>query len=134
MTASHEEDFQNFYVAPLAGSVDRNCPGPDGDRRPAVAPLAGSVDRNRQDVEAKPVKNASLPSRGAWIEIMLDLGPQWLDRVAPLAGSVDRNQHAGIEADAPRVAPLAGSVDRNKVWQSQFADTVSGRSPRGERG
>ena len=35
----------------------------------AVAPLAGSVDRNRREVLLKDKRFASLPSRGAWIEM-----------------------------------------------------------------
>ena len=34
-----------------------------------VAPLAGSVDRNSLTHFFKPPRNLSLPSRGAWIEI-----------------------------------------------------------------
>ena len=90
---------------------------------------------------------SSLPSRGAWIEI---LSLPWLtmpgnvapltgsvDRngpmlvaklsppyVAPLAGSVDRNHPAGVACLVPEVAPLAGSVDRNvtsQKYSSAFA-------------
>ena len=82
-------------VAPLAGSVDRNAElGSNSIYEPGVAPLAGSVDRNstflRLTHEAVPVaplagsvdRNcavwliclllvSSLPSRGAWIEIII---------------------------------------------------------------
>ena len=102
---------QDLVVAPLAGSVDRNGDIVDDAYWGSVAPLAGSVDRNACSDGSDVVFVASLPSRGAWIEIMLDLGPQWLDRVAPLAGSVDRNANAG------NIEKLVGS-----------------RSPRGERG
>ena len=37
----------------------------------AVAPLAGSVDRNPARGQAEPERRGSLPSRGAWIEILL---------------------------------------------------------------
>ena len=53
--------------------------------------------------------------------------------VAPLAGSVDRNLSAGGAGGLRCVAPLAGSVDRNFRVISPTA-TLSGRSPRGERG
>ena len=56
-------------VAPLAGSVDRNCMVSPYNKVPHVAPLAGSVDRNQ--------KFARPPA-------------PW--SVAPLAGSVDRNE------------------------------------------
>ena len=65
---------------------------------------------------------------------MLDLGPQWLDRVAPLTGSVDRNStgKAG-QTPATPVAPLTGSVDRNKL-EREGDRLVPRRSPHGERG
>ena len=79
---------------------------------------------------------ASLPSRGAWIEIANCRPAASLWPVAPLAGSVDRNaggsfgpaqtlsslpsRGAWIEIKPQKgaeyytwVAPLAGSVDRN---------------------
>ena len=55
---------------------------------------------------------ASLPSRGAWIEILGVPGLHAGQMVAPLAGSVDRNIHPVCLDDV----------------------TVGGRSPRGERG
>ena len=59
------------------------------------------------------IASASLPSRGAWIEIR-DKTPPWDDfYVAPLAGSVDRNSTLMPGAVGGWVAPLAGSVDRN---------------------
>ena len=59
-------------------------------------------------------RRLSLPSRGAWIEILWPL--QWLrlPLVAPLAGSVDRNALVlSFSRVSAAVAPLAGSVDRN---------------------
>ena len=53
----------------------------------------------------------SLPSRGAWIEMLSIESDDRLKEVAPLAGSVDRNQQLQVQA-------MAGN----------------GRSPRGERG
>ena len=105
-----------------------------------VAPLAGSVDRNYADVSNAPKTLASLPSRGAWIEISQTSTLTRPGHVAPLAGSVDRNVgaegelHLGQESlpsrgawiemwplarllPITRVAPLAGSVDRNKFSQ-----------------
>ena len=57
----------------------------------AVAPLAGSVDRNIVDGLREIASAASLPSRGAWIEMALGMDLGGGGRVAPLAGSVDRN-------------------------------------------
>ena len=59
-------------VAPLAGSVDRNHCASSGSVVEAVAPLAGSVDRNDVSRQAVAVLALSLPSRGAWIEIMVN--------------------------------------------------------------
>ena len=61
-----------------------------------VAPLAGSVDRNSKNKNPHPCSNASLPSRGAWIEITRLSIIQMAPRVAPLAGSVDRNRPVSI--------------------------------------
>ena len=61
-------------VAPLAGSVDRNIPEGDVYRLAAVAPLAGSVDRNGFVVSNVEGISASLPSRGAWIEMQMRSG------------------------------------------------------------
>ena len=58
-------------VAPLAGSVDRNHAVGDVDRvATGVAPLAGSVDRNPAAGAAGHAPDTSLPSRGAWIEMV----------------------------------------------------------------
>ena len=59
------------FVAPLAGSVDRNHLRKDRVAQPQVAPLAGSVDRNYRYERRRADVGASLPSRGAWIEIFL---------------------------------------------------------------
>ena len=56
-------------VAPLAGSVDRNGFDVNQEVSYLVAPLAGSVDRNRNYQALDTSMEASLPSRGAWIEI-----------------------------------------------------------------
>ena len=63
-------------VAPLAGSVDRNDDKSTEDRPIKVAPLAGSVDRNRKYPKKSNKKRLSLPSRGAWIE-MVDGAKLW---------------------------------------------------------
>ena len=65
-------------VAPLAGSVDRNASVWEGVLSdPQVAPLAGSVDRNQFLHHGVSPPKWSLPSRGAWIEIIRSssLGP-----------------------------------------------------------
>ena len=101
------------WVAPLAGSVDRNVPRhglllPDG----RVAPLAGSVDRNLKRVRKAERDTASLPSRGAWIEMAKMTAGKMRNKVAPLAGSVDRNNRSRLTGEL----------------------STTGRSPRGERG
>ena len=53
----------------------------------------------------------SLPSRGAWIEML----------------------YSNLNLSRPFVAPLAGSVDRNSK-AADLAPGQIGRSPRGERG
>ena len=165
-------------VAPLAGSVDRNYLHKKGERLHRVAPLAGSVDRNLLDqavlaaeFDVAPLagsvdrnylvlychfaRTRSLPSRGAWIEMLGLLPFEIAHQVAPLAGSVDRNKTRYKETLEELVAPLAGSVDRNaSVWEGVLSDPVAplagsvdrnssacllvnpsaSRSPRGERG
>ena len=98
----------------------------------------------------------SLPSRGAWIEILCFLCFPPMEKVAPLAGSVDRNYADPRLNEKDQVAPLAGSVDRNKlsafipICNSMVAPLAGSvdrnlpevyapagegrRSPRGERG
>ena len=103
------------WVAPLAGSVDRNLVRLHPAPGKAVAPLAGSVDRNWPEMLPPGLCGTSLPSRGAWIEIpVLSNSASVMPCVAPLAGSVDRNGPVGGRAQGRNpVAPLAGSVDRN---------------------
>ena len=121
-----------------------------------VAPLAGSVDRNLPLIRTSQKFRESLPSRGAWIEILAYEYKLTDAVVAPLAGSVDRNscavnliasaigslpsRGAWIEICGRRpyagrryVAPLAGSVDRNYLCASRTHRNPR-RSPRGERG
>ena len=99
-------------VAPLAGSVDRNRVSKNTSMNKSVAPLAGSVDRNLCDPPAiTRTVISSLPSRGAWIEII----------------------ESFLRCSISAVAPLAGSVDRNKIRSSRCA-AAGRRSPRGERG
>ena len=62
--------FVHVLVAPLAGSVDRNSGNVSSLGKALVAPLAGSVDRNVAEAGHLLVGVASLPSRGAWIEIV----------------------------------------------------------------
>ena len=122
------------HVAPLAGSVDRNCSLPPARSHSLVAPLAGSVDRNHKAHDGFYTLSPSLPSRGAWIEILqTDAAPRSA-RVAPLAGSVDRN--------CPVVARnmvLTVSLPSRGAWIEICCMAVArwpltGRSPRGERG
>ena len=59
-------------VAPLTGSVDRNDGHDVAVDAPRVAPLTGSVDRNNDGVVRIYTLSESLPSRGAWIEMLRD--------------------------------------------------------------
>ena len=77
----------------------------------AVAPLTGSVDRNSPLMRRRRCRMMSLPSRGAWIEIILTT-------------QILCVQH---------VAPLTGSVDRNIAWNTG-TQRIQSRSPHGERG
>ena len=74
-------------VAPLAGSVDRNSvPGRNGVLH-YVAPLAGSVDRNTAFALPASGLGESLPSRGAWIEILSVTGGGHLLKSLPSRGA-----------------------------------------------
>ena len=100
-------------VAPLAGSVDRNGGTIfDAGHQRGVAPLAGSVDRNLNISSETSFSLTSLPSRGAWIEIVTSFR----------------------RVEARPVAPLAGSVDRNMDFAMKNINNAKRRSPRGERG
>ena len=101
-------------------------------------------------------RQASLPSRGAWIEMMKRPLRSRCSRVAPLTGSVDRNRtstpcptwqspslpsrgawieiaYIVVSRSCNDVAPLTGSVDRNPT--GKWSDwRYIGRSPHGERG
>ena len=110
----HERRGRPGCVAPLTGSVDRNAARPCDGVAARVAPLTGSVDRNLTDTVTQQPFGTSLPSRGAWIEIVCFLKGAQHEYVAPLTGSVDRNLlRDGILDILDRVAPLTGSVDRN---------------------
>ena len=61
--------YFSAWVAPLAGSVDRNTKAWYNTTKATVAPLAGSVDRNQKKLLVVFQRRMSLPSRGAWIEI-----------------------------------------------------------------
>ena len=104
----------------------------------AVAPLAGSVDRNDPSGVEHQWQRRSLPSRGAWIEMLIVSLAEGIAQVAPLAGSVDRNLHFSRPDKGPLVAPLAGSVDRNNgiknrtvLWSSvaPLAGSVDRNTP-----
>ena len=98
-----------------------------------VAPHAGSVDRNIVPSIQTKLRDRSLPTRGAWIEILIAENGIQNQQSLPTRG-------AWIEISFPiphdqthRVAPHAGSVDRNIT--SVFVIHVDfRRSPRGERG
>ena len=63
-----------------------------------VAPLAGSVDRNVVFRFQLAARAPSLPSRGAWIEMSEMQLLRSIRGVAPLAGSVDRNDTETLES------------------------------------
>ena len=101
-----------------------------------VAPLAGSVDRNSTDQVEALAQIESLPSRGAWIEMGCTMSNRDnLGTVAPLAGSVDRN---GLQVEhipaIPTSLPSRGAwIEITKV-QCPASTQARRRSPRGERG
>ena len=80
------------HVAPLAGSVDRNPKGlwMNGDIR-ASLPSRGAWIEITLEGKGVQIVHRSLPSRGAWIEMILMACILFYLLVAPLAGSVDRN-------------------------------------------
>ena len=125
------------FVAPLAGSVDRNYSESKSRLwRILVAPLAGSVDRNEAIVLSWHQKAWVAPLAGS---VDRNLGQLVRRRgrtlqVAPLAGSVDRNVDFTSNEIQPGVAPLAGSVDRNEAQPYELNTGEWSRSPRGERG
>ena len=73
--------FPSALVAPLAGSVDRNGVRATVTTSQNVAPLAGSVDRNVTKRMGVRAGKKSLPSRGAWIEIL----QLWADTLADVS-------------------------------------------------
>ena len=75
----------------------------------------------------------SLPSRGAWIEMLPNPLINAISDVAPLAGGVERNESVWLGRYGVTAAPLAGSEDRNGALQGKRA-AAYGRSPGGERG
>ena len=120
----------------------------------AVAPLTGSVDRNVIAVAQLFGLDMSLPSRGAWIEIIIFRKIAHSSfSVAPLTGSVDRNSRkmwkscpatslpsrgAWIEmvqrhslSMRPTVAPLTGSVDRNLCPETSYLSPTRSLPSRG---
>ena len=100
-----------------------------------VAPLAGSVDRNTRSAQKEVRPAASLPSRGAWIEISeMNSGILGI-LVAPLAGSVDRNHHHYLYRSTSGIRSLPSRGAWIEIIPEPVRDTrVQGRSPRGERG
>ena len=72
------------------------------------------MDRNTVFPDPARCTAASLPSRGAWIEMQPAILQGRTAAVAPLVGSVDRNnKYTGVVLEIDKVAPLVGSVDRN---------------------
>ena len=99
----------------------------------SVAPLAGSVDRNNISTDRQTGLSRSLPSRGAWIEI-IQLEKDWNSPESlPSRGAWIEISLGTQEHRESKVAPLAGSVDRNTHVVQALA-AAGRRSPRGERG
>ena len=76
----------------------------------------------------------SLPSRGAWIEMISDYTRYDLEYVAPLAGSVDRNAERMEKQVKPWMSlPSRGAwIEINCGFKALYSNIC--RSPRGERG
>ena len=121
-----------------------------------VAPFTGSVDWNinpgfcfYQIKTSLPSQGAwiemvvekftryswwSLPSQGAWIEMVFRLGLKKLQKVAPFTGSVDWNRCIWIKNLTLIVAPFTGSVDWNGIDIDRDNLKPGGRSLHRERG
>ena len=121
-------------VAPLAGSVDRN------EFVQGLFPGVGSlpsrgawIEMVQVDFDALPALE-SLPSRGAWIEILLETVYRVRYRESlPSRGAWIEMADIFFFFGLPLVAPLAGSVDRNDGVLGHVL-RICRRSPRGERG
>ena len=99
----------------------------------AVAPLTGSVDRNVSWCHLPCTSPASLPSRGAWIEMLKGDQPWIICTSLPSRGAwieMECNHYCGHGIE---VAPLTGSVDRNAPLAPPMQPRHR-RSPHGERG
>ena len=76
----------------------------------------------------------SLPSRGAWIEILNKPKVSLSLKVAPLAGSVDRNEIGGqTYTDGHLSLPSRGAWIEITRYDLEYGH-YDRRSPRGERG
>ena len=99
-----------------------------------VAPLTGSVDRNQRLTLKRIFPFTSLPSRGAWIEMLMQERTNSILAVAPLTGSVDRNViSTGRQKIAGMSLPSRGAWIEIRKILSLFL-MPSCRSPHGERG
>ena len=140
-------------VAPLTGSVDRNQCLVTEFVYEEVAPLTGSVDRNQpKPVSASghwlslpsrgawiemvnicplvPPSGRSLPSRGAWIEMSrLATCPRRNPRSLPSRGAWIEISDTALRSACRTVAPLAGSVDRNLFPSVSSAGLRRGVAP-----
>ena len=103
--------FLLFQVAPFTGSVDWNRPIPPGNHNVLWSlPSRGawieiiSIDDSISD-------NTSLPSRGAWIEMQYLLRTAVFYMVAPFTGSVDWNI-----LFLPIIQPLDSSLPSRGAW------------------
>ena len=128
--------LKNGMVAPLAGSVDRNLYNKlDELLGKGVAPLAGSVDRNNIEIPVgSRFSTMSLPSRGAWIEIVTGT-VRWAATAASLP-----SRGAWIEITlSVMLIGLPLSLPSRGAWieivsQDKSLPSRRSRSPRGERG
>ena len=76
----------------------------------------------------------SLPSRGAWIEILLLTCVYGRMLSLPSRGAWIEIVTKKARFSTGHVAPLAGSVDRNTAFALPASGLGDRRSPRGERG
>ena len=79
------------------------------------------------------ISRRSLPSRGAWIEIIRYPRNSRQYRSLPSRGAWIEMECDRRESCSEVVAPLAGSVDRNVLAGLRLLVLLR-RSPRGERG
>ena len=104
-----------YMVAPFTGSVDWNCN--ESHQRRGVRRRSLHGERGLKFIGKKENLREclSLPSRGAWIEILSHTASDRAVCVAPFTGSVDWNSFTQLtQPYSFQVAPFTGSVDWNR--------------------